>query len=173
MLAPLDNETIFKKAFTDKEVFECFVKDIFGIDIQVGKIETEKQFDPVIGHINFKIDIYAETLDNRFIIEIQKIDYDYNFDRFLHYFLMVLADQQKTSARYTPSQQVLGVVVLTRPYKITQKTGEAIRESVMMIDFNPRNLKDQKIEIWGHNLVFLNPIPSITGMVCQKSMRIG
>ncbi|MCB1193756.1 MAG: PD-(D/E)XK nuclease family transposase [Leptospiraceae bacterium] len=159
MLAPLDNETIFKKAFTDKEVFECFVKDIFGIDIQVGKIETEKQFDPVIGHINFKIDIYAETLDNRFIIEIQKIDYDYNFDRFLHYFLMVLADQQKTSARYTPSQQVLGVVVLTRPYKITQKTGEAIRESVMMIDFNPRNLKDQKIEIWGHNLVFLNPNP--------------
>ena len=43
----------------------------------------------------------------------------------------------------------------------------------MVIDFNPRNLKDQKIEIWGHNLVFLNPIPSITGMVCQKSMRIG
>lgn len=159
MLAPLDNETIFKKAFTDKEVFEYFVKDIFGIDIQVGKIETEKQFDPVIGHINFKIDIYAETIDNRFIIEIQKIDYDYNFDRFLHYFLMVLADQQKTSARYTPSQEVLGVVVLTRPYKVTQKTGEAIRESVMMIDFNPRNLKDEKIEIWGHNLVFLNPNP--------------
>ncbi|MCB1191261.1 MAG: hypothetical protein H7A23_19275 [Leptospiraceae bacterium] len=35
MLAPLDNETIFKKAFADKEVFECFVKDIFGIEIQV------------------------------------------------------------------------------------------------------------------------------------------
>ena len=29
----------------------------------------------------------------------------------------------------------------------------------MVIDFNPRNLKDQKIEIWGHNLVFLNPNP--------------
>ena len=42
MLAPLDNETIFKKAFTDKEVFQQFVKDLFGIDIVVDKIETEK-----------------------------------------------------------------------------------------------------------------------------------
>ena len=28
MLAPLDNETIFKKAFTDKIVFKQFVKDV-------------------------------------------------------------------------------------------------------------------------------------------------
>jgi hypothetical protein len=159
MLAPLDNETIFKRAFTDKIVFEYFIKDIFGIDIQVGKIETEKRFAPVIGHIDFKLDIYAETTDNRFVIEIQKIDYDYNFDRFLHYFLMVLADQQKTSSMYTPSQEVLGVVVLTRPYKIEQKTGEPIKESVMTIDFNPRTLKDEKILLWDHNLVFLNPNP--------------
>lgn len=159
MLAPLDNETIFKKAFTDKEVFELFIKDIFGIDVQVENIETEKRFDPVIGHIDFKIDIYAETIDHRFIIEIQRIDYDYNFDRFLHYFLMVLADQQKSASKYTPEQQVLGVVILTRPYKIKQKTGEPIKESVMKIDFNPRNLLDEKIEIWEHNLVFLNPNP--------------
>ncbi|MCB1194529.1 MAG: hypothetical protein KDK90_29115, partial [Leptospiraceae bacterium] len=99
----------------------------FGIDIQVGNIETEKRFDPIIGHIDFKIDIYAETTDHRFIIEIQRIDYDYNFDRFLHYFLMILADQQKTSAMYTPSQQVLGVVVTlsemkkVESMKITEK----------------------------------------------------
>ena len=52
---------------------------------------------------------------------------DYNFDRFLHYFLMILADQQKTSAMYTPSQQVLGVVVTlsemkkVESMKITEK----------------------------------------------------
>jgi len=159
MLAPLDNETIFKKAFTDKEVFQQFVKDIFGLDITVDTIETEKKFEPKIGHIDFKIDVYAETTDHRFIIEIQRIDYDYNFSRFLHYFLMVLADQQKNADEYEPEQQVLGVVILTSPYKINQKTGKPIRDNVLLIDFNPRNLKDERIELWEHNLVFLNPHP--------------
>ncbi len=45
MLAPLDNQVIFKIAFTDMEVFTGFVKDIIGIDIIVGKIETEKKFE--------------------------------------------------------------------------------------------------------------------------------
>ncbi len=157
MLAPLDNETIFKKAFTDKEVFQQFVKDIFGLEITVDKIETEKKFEPQIGHIDFKIDVYAETTDRRFIIEIQRIDYDYNFSRFLHYFLMVLADQQKNAEQYEPEQQVLGVVILTSPYKIDQRTGKPIKDNVLLIDFNPKNLKGEKIEIWEHNLVFLNP----------------
>ncbi|MCX6277053.1 MAG: hypothetical protein NT004_03020, partial [Bacteroidetes bacterium] len=87
MLAPLDNETIFKKAFTDKFVFQQFVKDLFDVDIVVNKIETEKQFVPPIANIDFKLDIYAETVDHRFVIEIQKIDYDYNFNRFLNYFI--------------------------------------------------------------------------------------
>ncbi len=157
MLAPLDNETIFKKAFTDTEVFQQFVKDIFGIEITVDNIETERKFEPKIGHIDFKIDVYAETTDHRFIIEIQKIDYDYNFSRFLHYFLMVLADQQKNAEEYEPEQQVLGVVILTSPYKIDQRTGKPIKDNVLLIDFNPRNLKGEKIDIWEHNLVFLNP----------------
>jgi len=35
-LSRLDNEVFFKKAFTDKLVFTQFVKDVIGIDIQVG-----------------------------------------------------------------------------------------------------------------------------------------
>jgi hypothetical protein len=50
-LSRLDNEVIFKKAFTDKLVFTQFVKDVIGIDIKVGKIETEKRFQPKIGYI--------------------------------------------------------------------------------------------------------------------------
>jgi hypothetical protein len=46
MLAPLDSGTIFKTAFTDKVVFKQFVKDILGIDIEVDKIETEKNSPP-------------------------------------------------------------------------------------------------------------------------------
>ena len=157
MLAPLDNETIFKKAFTDKEVFQQFVKDLFGVDIIVDKIETEKKFEPSVANIDFKLDIYAETTDHRFVIEIQKIDYDYNFNRFLNYFVSLLIEQQKKATKYAIPQTVLGVVVLTRPYKINQLTGEPIQESVLSIDFDPRNPKDKRIKIWNHQLLFLNP----------------
>ncbi len=159
MLAPLDNETIFKKAFTDKVVFQQFIKDLFDVDIEVGKIETEKKFDPPIANIDIKIDLFAETEDHRFIIEIQKIDYDYNFNRFLNYFMTVLLEQQRKGEKYEVPQTVLGVVVITRPYIIDQLTGAPIKENVMSIDFDPRNLKDERVRIFNHKLLFLNPHP--------------
>ena len=156
MLAPLDNETIFKKAFTDKEVFQQFVKDLFDIDIVFDKIETEKKFEPPISPINFELDIYAESSDHQFIIEIQKIDYDYNFDRFLHYFLTLIANQQKSASEYKFTQRVLGVVVFSRPYRFDQKDGQPIRDNVMVMDFNPKNLKGELVKLYEHSIVFLN-----------------
>jgi len=99
MLAPLDNETIFKRAFTDKDVFHQFVKDLFNIDIIVSQIETEKWFTPLIANMDFSLDLYAET-DDRFVIEIQKIDFDYNLNRFLGNFMSLIIDQQKKANKY-------------------------------------------------------------------------
>jgi len=82
-LARLDNDVIFKKAFSDKLVLTQFIKDIFGIDIKINKIEKYKRFRPKIARINFAI--FAESKDERVIVEIQRVNYDYNFDRFLHY----------------------------------------------------------------------------------------
>jgi hypothetical protein len=76
-------------------VFKSFVKDILGIDIEVDKIETEKKFDPKVGYIDITLDIFVESVDHRVIIEIQRVDYDYNFDRFLHYFMMPLAQLRR------------------------------------------------------------------------------
>jgi hypothetical protein len=157
MLAPLDNETIFKRAFTDKNVFQSFVKDLFDIDIIVEKIETEKKFEPPLSPINFELDIYAETTDHNFIIEIQKIDYDHNFDRFLHYFLTLISNQQKSSTDYKFKQRVLGVVVFARPYRFDTKDGQPIRDNVLIMDFNPRNLNGDLITLYEHNMIFLNP----------------
>ncbi len=157
MLAPLDNETIFKKAFTDNEVFQQFIKDLFDIEVTVSKIETEKRFQPPIANIDIKLDIYAETDDHRFLIEIQRIDYDYNFNRFLNYFVSLLVEQQKKATQYDIPQTVLGVIVITRPYKIKQLTGEPIKDNIMSIDFDPRNLKDERIHLFDHKLLFLNP----------------
>jgi len=43
MLGNLDNEVIFKKAFSNKIVFKAFVRDILGTEIEVDKIETEER----------------------------------------------------------------------------------------------------------------------------------
>lgn len=126
MLGSLDNEVIFKKAFTDKIVFEHFVKDVLGLDIKIGKIEAEKKFSPPIGYVDFEIDVFAETVDKWVAIELQRAQYDYNFDRFMHYLHMLIAEQQKSAKKYKVNQTVYMIVVMTLPYKFNDLTGEAV-----------------------------------------------
>ncbi len=162
MLGNLDNEVIFKKAFTDKTVFKAFVRDILGIEVEVEKIETEKKFEPKIGYVDFdsvgcRLDIFAETVDKRICIEIQRIEYDHHFDRFLHYFLMLIAEQQKNSKEYGIDRTVYVIVVLTAPYKISEKNGKPILDEVLLLNLNPQTLQGEIRELYGHQFVCLNP----------------
>ncbi|MDM8560829.1 PD-(D/E)XK nuclease family transposase [Candidatus Parabeggiatoa sp. HSG14] len=156
-LSPLDNEVFFKKAFTDKLVFTQFVKDIIGIDIKVGKIETEKRFKPKVAYIDFAYDIFAESKDNRIIIEIQRVNYDYSFDRFLHYHNMAIAELQRNAKDYRIKPTVYTIVVLTASDIIEDKDSKAVEEDVLISDVNPHNLKGKTFNLYGHQLVFLNP----------------
>ena len=156
-LARLDNEVFFKKAFTDMIVFKAFVKDIIGIDVSPEKIETEKAFQPKLGNINFKYDIFAEDVEKRIVIEIQKVEYDHNFDRFLHYHLQAITEQQRTSEDYTVEKTVYTIVVMTAPYKINAQTREFYRDEVLISSLNPRNLKGVERKIFNHELIYLNP----------------
>ncbi len=157
MLSNLDNEVVFKKAFTDKIVFQCFVKDILGLDVQVGKIETEKRFNPKIGNIDFELDIYAETLDKRFCIELQKVQYDYTFDRFLHYFVMLIAGQQQSAREYTIDQTVYQILVMTLPYTLKDLTGRIITDEMLITNFTTRNASKVERLLYRHSFVTLNP----------------
>jgi hypothetical protein len=156
-LARLDNEVFFKKAFTDKIVFKAFVKDIVGIEVNPDKIETEKAFKPKIGNINFKYDIFAEDIKKRIVIEIQKVEYDYNFDRFLHYHLQAITEQQRSSEDYTVEKTVYTIIVMTAPYKINEKTREIYRDEVLISTLNPKNLKGVERKLFNHELIYLNP----------------
>jgi PD-(D/E)XK nuclease family transposase len=156
-LARLDNEVFFKKAFTDKIVFKAFVKDIIGIDVEPDKIETEKAFQPRLGNINFKYDIFAEDTKKRVIIEIQKVEYDHNFDRFLHYHLQAITEQQRSSDDYSVGRTVYTIVVMTAPHKINAKTREIYKDEVLIATLNPKNLKGIERKIFNHELVYLNP----------------
>jgi hypothetical protein len=161
-LARLDNEVFFKKAFTDKIVFRAFVKDVVGIEVDPDKIETEKAFQPKLGNINFKYDIFAEDSKKRIIIEIQKVEYDsatarHNFDRFLHYHLQAITEQQRSSEDYTVARTVYTIVVMTAPYKINEKTREIYKDEVLISTLNPKNLKGIERKFFNHELIYLNP----------------
>ena len=156
MLSNLDNEIIFKKAFTNKIVFTQFVKDVIGIDIDVAEIETEKKFDEKLGYIDIKFDIFAESKDHRVIVEIQKVEYDYNFDRFMNYFLSAIIDQQRSSKKYKIEQTVCTIVVLTAPYTVKTIDNDRIQDEVLLSKLNPKNLMGEEKNIFGHELYFLN-----------------
>ncbi len=160
MLGNLDNEVIFKKAFTDPTVFKAFVRDILGIEIEVEKIETEKKspLPPKGGIIeDFELDIFAESTDKRTCIEIQRVEYDTHFDRFLHYFLMLIAEQQKSSKEYKIERTVYVIVVLTAPYKISEKNGKPVLDEVLLLTLNPQTLQGKIRDLYGHQFVCLNP----------------
>jgi PD-(D/E)XK nuclease family transposase len=156
-LGSLDNEVIFKKAFTDKFVFKAFVKDVLGIDFEVDKIETEKKFEPKIGYIDFELDIYAESVDKRVCVEIQRVEYDHHFDRFLNYFLMLIAEQQKSAKEYSIDQTVYMIVVLTQKYTIREKDGKPIKDELLFINLNPQTINGEIRDLYGHQFVCLNP----------------
>ncbi len=156
-LASLDNEVFFKKAFTDKIVFQAFVKDITGIEVEPDIIETEKAFQPKLGNINFKYDIFAEDTKKRIVIEIQKVEYDHNFDRFLHYHLQAITEQQRNANDYSVDKTVYTIVVMTAPYRINEKTREFFKDEVLISKLNPINLKGIERKIFNHELIYLNP----------------
>ena len=156
-LGSLDNEVIFKKAFTNKVVFKAFVKDVLGIDFEIGTIETEKKFEPKIGYIDFELDIYAESVDKRVCIEIQRVEYDHHFDRFLNYFLLLIAEQQKSAREYSIDQTIYMIVVLTTKYTINEKSGKPVKDELLLIDFNPRNIRGEVVDLYGYQFVCLNP----------------
>ncbi len=156
-IARLDNEVFFKKAFTDEIVFKAFVRDIIGIEVNPDKIETEKAFQPKLGSINFKYDIFAEDSQKRIVVEIQKVEYDHNFDRFLYYHLQAITEQQRTSEDYTVEKTVYTIVLMTAPYKINAKTREFYHDEVLISNLNPKNLKGMERKIFNHELICLNP----------------
>ena len=156
MLGNLDNEVIFKKAFTDKFVLKCLVKDLFGVDFEAETVETEKRFEPKISHIDFKYDIFAESKDKRIIVEIQKVDYDYNFDRFLLYHNMAIAEMQRTSKEYKTDRVVFTIAVFTSKYVAKDKKGTLVESDILFHYSNLFDLEGKEYDVFGHKLIYLN-----------------
>jgi predicted transposase/invertase (TIGR01784 family) len=149
-VASLRYEVIFKKAFCDVEVFKAFAKDFLGIDLKIDKVQTEKKFDPPIGNVDSRFDLYAEDVENRVIVDIQHRRYDDYYERFLHYHCAAILEQVDTSKNYKPALTVFTIVVST----------SGTREDCVIaeINFDPINLLTQeKLNRIHHRVLYLSP----------------
>ncbi len=105
-VASLKYGVIFRKTFSDPEIFTAFVRDFLGIDIEIEKVETEKSFDPPIGKVASRFDLYAEDKKNRIIVDIQHERLFDHYDRFLHYHCAAILEQAATCKGYYPELKV-------------------------------------------------------------------
>ena len=51
-VASLQYGVIFKKSFLQPNIFTAFVEAVLGIHIEIDKVETEKSFNPTVGHVD-------------------------------------------------------------------------------------------------------------------------
>jgi hypothetical protein len=69
---------------------------------------------------------------------------------------MALAELQRSAKEYKIGKTVYTIVVLTAPYKVLDKMGNVVKNEVLITELNPRNLKGDVIQLYGHKLIFLN-----------------
>jgi len=148
-VASLRYGVIFKKAFSKPNIFKAFVKDFTGIELVIDKVETEKSFDPPIGHVDTRFDLFAEDKKNRVIVDIQHVRYADHYDRFLHYHCAALLEQVASSQDYRPSLTVFTIVVLT--------SGDRHQQDLTTIDFDPKNIQGQPLNEMRHKIWFVCP----------------
>jgi len=148
-VASLRYGVIFKKAFSQPDIFKAFVKDFIGIDLKINKVEMEKQFAPIIGKVDTRFDLFAEDIDNRVIVDIQHVRYGDHYDRFLHYHCVALLEKIASSTNYHPSLRVFTIVVLT--------SGDKHKVDMATTDFAPRDNKGKLLDELPHKILFVSP----------------
>ena len=152
-VASLRYEVIFKKAFSQPQIFTAFVKDITGIQLEIDHVETEKVFDPPIGSIQSRFDLFVEDKKNRVIVDIQHKRYPDHYHRFLHYHCAAILEQAADSKNYRPHTRVFTIVLLT--------SSDHYQKDILRIDFDPKDLQGCGINEIQHQVWYLAP-PYVT-----------
>jgi predicted transposase/invertase (TIGR01784 family) len=148
-VASLRYGVIFKKAFSQPDVFKAFVKAVLGIELEIDKVETEKSFKPTVGYVDSRFDLFAQDDKNRIIVDIQHAQNADHYDRFLHYHCVALLEQIAKAKNYRPVLKVFTIVVLT--------SGDRHQKDVLTIDFDPKDLHGNGINEIPHKVLYLCP----------------
>jgi predicted transposase/invertase (TIGR01784 family) len=148
-VASLRYDVIFKKAFRVPEIFTALVRDFLNIELDIDNVETDKVYDPPLGNVAVKFDLYAEDKNNRVIVDIQHVRFLDHYHRFLHYHCADLLNQLVHSKDYRPPLQVFTLVILT--------SGDRHQQDISIIDFDPKNLQGEPLGEIGHKIIYICP----------------
>ncbi|MEK8019554.1 MAG: Rpn family recombination-promoting nuclease/putative transposase [Candidatus Parabeggiatoa sp.] len=148
-VAALRYGVIFKKAFSQPDIFKAFVKDFIGIELNIDQVEMEKSFDPPIGNVDSRFDLFAQDKKNRIIVDIQHVRYGDHYDRFLHYHCAALLEQVTSSQDYRPDLNVFTIVVLT--------SGDRHKVDLATVDFDPKTLDGKPLKEIPHKIIYACP----------------
>lgn len=148
-VVPLCYDVIFKKAFSDPEIFKALVRDFFNIDLQIDQIETDKVCDPPIGHMAAKFDLYAEDKNNRIIVNIQQVRFPDLYHRFLHHHCTALLNQLMHSKEDYPPLKVFTLAILT--------SDDRHQTDISVIDFDPKTLQGEPLGEMTHKILYVCP----------------
>ena len=148
-VASLQSDVMFKKAFCDPQIFMAFVRDFLGIEFEIDRVETEKSFEPPIGRVKVKFDLYAEDKKHRTIVDIQHDRYPDHYHRFLHYQCAAILEQVVNSYDYRPSRKVFTLVVLT--------SSDKHQTDIAVIDFDPHTLQGKPLGEIRHKVIYICP----------------
>lgn len=148
-VASLRYGVIFKKAFSQPDIFKAFVKDFIGIELNIDKVEMEKLFPIPIGHVDTRFDLFAEDKQNRVIVDIQHVRYSDHYDRFLHYHCAALLELVASSKDYRPNLKVFTIVVLT--------SGDRHQVDLAVVDFDPKTFDGKPLKEIPHKILYACP----------------
>jgi len=152
-VAPLRYDVIFKKAFSNVELFKALVKDFLGIEnLKIDKVENDKAFFPPVGKVNLKFDLFAEDEDNRIVVEVQHAHRSDTYERFLYYHLCAMMESIKSSNNYSFPITVVTLVFFTD--RMTPLVGNGVLTSSFKMKGHDTG---EEVELFGkeHKLVFV------------------
>ncbi len=164
MLANLDNEVIFKKAFTDRIVFHAFVKDVLGIDVEIKpdyhQITAFREYSLGMGNISTYVDIHAESQDRRNIVQIQRIVYDHFFDYSIKSLLMSIAILDGFDALIRMNKHYYVVIILIPPYKEVDTPKDVEFDHEILRNVYASQIETELKPVFNYTLKVLNPYHS-------------
>ncbi len=71
-VAPLKYGPVFKRAFSDPEIFSQFATDALDIPIDIARVHTEYEYPEPVGFVRSRYDLFGEDETRRVIVEIQQ-----------------------------------------------------------------------------------------------------
>ena len=148
-VASLRYGVIFKKAFSQPDIFKAFVKDFIGIELNIDRVETEKSFDPPIGSVDSRFDLFAEDKENRIIVDIQHVRYGDHYDRFLRYHCAALLEKVGHSETHHTDFKLFTIVVLL--------SGDKHKVDIATVDFDLKDCEGNPLKEIPHKIWYVCP----------------